>query len=124
MKNLLATFVVASALATITPSVGAQVVFVRGVSRGYTPVQTLSPRAGFVLPSSGLTGTWAGPATFYPPYSYWAAAPHPARLYVGYGTNDFPFHGRPYGYPYDAWSWTYLGDAQRGLARYYYPPLR
>jgi hypothetical protein len=43
---------------------------------------------------------------------------------VGYGSNDFPFYGKPYGYPYDAWTWLYLSGGSYGsLARYYYPPL-
>jgi hypothetical protein len=57
------------------------------------------------------------------PYSYYAAYPDFAREYVGYGSNDFPFYGRPYGSPSDRWSWWNLrGDS--GLARYYYPPVR
>jgi hypothetical protein len=60
------------------------------------------------------------------PYSYWASAPKPARVYVGYGAVDqFPFHGRPYGSPNDRWSWYNLGGGNsRYLAKYYYPPLR
>ena len=60
------------------------------------------------------------------PYSYYAVAPAPARVYVPYGSNDqFPFLGRAYGSPGDRWSWYTLGGgSSRYLARYYYPPLR
>jgi hypothetical protein len=45
--------------------------------------------------------------TYYPSYSYWTAAyyGYPPRVYVGYGSNDFPYYGRPYGSPSDPWSW-------------------
>ena len=80
-------------------------------------------------------GTWrtapvvAGPTFadpyYVPPYSYYTAFPDPARGYVGYGTNDFPFYGRPYGGPSDRWSWAAMSTAPYGtLARYYYPPVR
>lgn len=64
------------------------------------------------------------PAHVYP-YSYYAAIPNPARGYVSYGTEDFPFHGVPYGHPYDPWTWPYLsGSYNRSLARYYDPPVK
>lgn len=57
-------------------------------------------------------------------YSYYAAYQYPAREYVGYGTNDFPYYGRPYGHPSDRWSWPYLsGEYTAALVRYYYPPV-
>ncbi|SIO58248.1 hypothetical protein SAMN05444166_5606 [Singulisphaera sp. GP187] len=68
--------------------------------------------------------TFADPS-YVPPYSYYAAYPNPARGYVGYGTNDFPYYGRPYGGPSDRWSWSAMSTAGNGgLARYYYPPVR
>jgi hypothetical protein len=72
--------------------------------------------AGFVAP----------PQQVLLPYSYYAVAPAPARVYVPYGPNDqFPFFGRAYGNPGDRWSWYSLGGgSSRYLARYYYPPLR
>lgn len=67
-------------------------------------------------PSYGAAGTF--------PYSYYAAAPAPARAYVGYGSNDlFPYRGQPYGRVYDRYSWSTLSGANT-LARYYYPPVR
>jgi hypothetical protein len=60
------------------------------------------------------------------PYSYYAApAGVNAREYVPYGpTDNFPFHGRPYGHPTDRWSWQYMSTNPSGpLAHYYYPPL-
>lgn len=57
-------------------------------------------------------------------YSYYAAYQYPAREYVGYGANDFPYYGRPYGSPSDRWSWPYLTSAySNALVRYYYPPV-
>src|SRR5947209_9675037 len=86
-----------------------------------------------------MTSTVAQPATWVPgsyvgtgpstlsqqvllPYSYYAVAPAPARIYVPYGPNDqFPFLGRAYGNPGDRWSWYTLGGgSSRYLARYYY----
>jgi hypothetical protein len=64
-------------------------------------------------------------SSYVPPYSYYAADPYPARIYVGYGSNDFPFYGQPYGYPTDKWSWAAMSTGRfGGLARYYYPPVR
>lgn len=57
------------------------------------------------------------------PYSYYAAAPMPARYYVGYGVGDFPFHGQPYGHPNDRWTWSYMSGESR-VSNYYYPPVR
>ncbi len=58
-------------------------------------------------------------------YSYYVTPPSPPRTYQGYGTNDFPFYGVPYGHPYDPWTWPYMSDAySRGLARYYDPPVK
>ena len=58
--------------------------------------------------------------TAIPPYSYRvAASPNVSRYYAGYGTNDFPYYGRPYGHAYDAWTWPYLGQGT-GNAHYYY----
>ena len=62
-----------------------------------------------------------GPALV--PYSYYAAYPRPARTYQGYGSNDFPFHGKAYGSPNDPWTWYYMGGPSRYLANYYHPPL-
>src|SRR5438309_8730762 len=58
------------------------------------------------------------------PYSYYAALPFPARGYVGLGSNDFPYYGRPYGSPSDPWTWPYMSSGGWALARYYYPPVR
>jgi hypothetical protein len=77
-------------------------------------------------PTNGYTAatTPSFPSTVYP-YSYYAALPGPARGYVAYGANDFPFHGVPYGHPYDPWTWPYMsGSYSRGMARYYDPPVK
>jgi hypothetical protein len=99
------------------------ILLVSGVSGSSVTAQTfvvggpvVSPRAGVVASTSGY---------FIPTYSYYAAFPYPARGYVGYGDNDFPFYGQPYGKPTDRWTWAYMSDPNYGvLARYYYPPVR
>ena len=83
-------------------------------------------------PTTWVPGSYVVTASSTPPqqvllpYSYYAVAPAPARVYVPYGANDqFPFLGRAYGNPGDRWSWYTLGGgSSRYLARYYYPPLR
>jgi hypothetical protein len=63
--------------------------------------------------------------TYVAPYNYYLA-PYglPARQYVGFGTNDFPFYGQPYGNPSGPWSWPFLGTyPDPRLIRYYYPPV-
>ncbi|APW61941.1 hypothetical protein [Paludisphaera borealis] len=58
------------------------------------------------------------------PYSYYANFPEPARVYVGYGSNDgFPFRGQPYGHAGDRWSWSAMSTGNNSLARYYYQIL-
>jgi hypothetical protein len=107
MKTLLASIVVVALSLGVVSAAEAQVV----VSTGW---------AG--LPLS------AGPEYYspygVPPYSYYAAIPFPARGYVGYGYNDFPYYGRPYGSPSDPWTWPYMSSGGWALARYYYPPVR
>ncbi len=108
MKSWFAAAALATFCLAIVPDVSAQVV----VGQAWTP--------------AGVTGGAASVSQAYvPPYSYYAAWPRPARLYVPYGAGDaFPFYGRAYGYPYDRWTWTYLGGGyNRSLARYYFPPI-
>jgi hypothetical protein len=58
-------------------------------------------------------------------YSYFTRSSLPARTYVGYGTQDFPFHGTPYGHPYDPYTWNAMaGSNASALARYYDPPVK
>ncbi len=69
-----------------------------------------------------VTAPTASPTIYR--YSYYAS-PGPARGYVAYGADDFPFYGRPNGHPYDAWTWPYMTGAYgQGLARYYDPPVK
>lgn len=78
----------------------------------------------YVAPATA-PGT-AGVPSYIAPYSYFAAPEgFPARTYVGLGQSDlFPFHGRPYGYPYDRWTWSGMsGSPPQSLIRYYYPPV-
>jgi hypothetical protein len=117
---------------TIVPGSGTYVGGLPGVASG-TIVTDFNPPAvtyssSYVPPASmavaGTGGVYAlsetGPT---PPYSYYAAFPEPARYYVGYGGNDFPFYGQAYGHAYDRFSWSTLSGANR-LDRYYYPPVR
>ncbi len=63
--------------------------------------------------------------TYVAPYSYYLAPYRlPARIYNGFGVNDFPFYGHPYGHPYDPWNWyTISAYPDQRLFRYYYPPV-
>jgi hypothetical protein len=123
MRTLIAALTVAAAI-VIGPNAEAQVVVPANAVVG-TEYVVGAPypgyNAGVAIPYYGF-GYWG---TYLPPYSYYAAPyPLPARYYVGYGSNDFPFYGRPYGHPYDPWTWPYMsGGYQRALARYFYPPL-
>jgi hypothetical protein len=58
-------------------------------------------------------------------YSYYSRSSMPARTYVEYGNNDFPYHGAPYGHPYDPYTWAAMSNSyQAEMARYYAPPLK
>ena len=92
------------------------------VSRGEAQV-VVSADSWLGVPGS-TSPVFIGPYGLVP-YSYYAAIPFPARGYVGYGSNDFPYYGRPYGSPSDPWTWPYMSTAYNaGLVRYYYPPVR
>jgi hypothetical protein len=83
---------------------------------------TYSYSSSYVAPGGSVVSGGGGVA----PYSYYVAVPFgmPARLYVGYGANDFPFYGQPYGHSYDRWTWPYLNSSvDARLVRYYYPPV-
>lgn len=73
--------------------------------------------------SRGFSSPAMPPGTVYS-YSYYAAFPGPARGYVGYGFDGFPYHGSPYGHVYDRWTWPYLGGPPSALDRYYDPPVK
>jgi hypothetical protein len=69
--------------------------------------------------------TAGAPSTRVYSYSYYSRSSLPARTYVGYGTVDFPFHGTPYGHPYDPYTWQAMAGSNAGaLARYYDPPVK
>jgi hypothetical protein len=129
MKTWICTAVAASALALATPRTAAQ--YVAGPA-GFTSSSNYVP-PGMVYPSSinsvapgGRITVATVNGTYIPPYSYTVVGPpNVARHYSGYGIDDFPFHGRIYGKPNDAWSWTSLsGGYDKALARYYYPPVQ
>lgn len=67
--------------------------------------------------------TFVAPSLGYLPYSYYAALPFPARGYVGYGTNDFPFYGRPYGSPSDPWTWPSMSRSYYAARGTYGTPV-
>ena len=83
---------------------------------------------GSVAGSSTVAGSSEFGATNPPvrPYSYYAAKPlGTARGYYGYGEDQFPYYGRPYGHPYDPWTWPYMSSSyQNSLNRYYDPPVK
>lgn len=76
------------------------------------------PHGNYSVPSYGAPRI-IGTGTYFPAYGYPSAPyPLPARFYAGFGTNDFPFHGQPYGSPSEPWNWE-------GLGRYSaHPPVR
>ena len=79
-----------------------------------------SKPAAVASPSVGVAST-----TPLVPYSYYTLSSRPARTYVGYGADEFPFLGSPYGHPYDPWTWPMMsGYYTSGLARYYQPPVK
>jgi hypothetical protein len=113
MRTVLAGLALSLALLATADRAQAQVV----VPGPYRPVFTYGPSPYVPYYERGA---------YIPPYSYWAAPyPLPARYYQGYGAPDnFPFYGRPYGRPYDLWTWPYMTTDPYGpLAKYYYPPL-
>ena len=83
-------------------------------------------RRGNASHAVATAGPTAGSApTTLAPYSYYTLSSRPARTYVGYGADEFPFHGSPYGHPYDPWTWPMMsGYYTTGLARYYQAPLK
>jgi len=75
--------------------------------------------------AGSMSSTPSAPMTRVYSYSYYSRTSLPARTYVGYGTDDFPFHGMPYGHPYDAYTFDAMaGSYQASLARYYDPPVK
>jgi hypothetical protein len=110
MKTTIAVLAFA-VISTIASDADAQVIFPSGPPPGMP--SAVSP---------------ADAPAYVPPYSYSVAYQRslPARIYVGYGDDLFPFYGRPYGKPTDAWSWSAMSSSPYGgtLARYYYPPVR
>lgn len=96
----------------------------RAQSFVYTGPRTLAgnpaiqPSYPFPMQSYGAPRVVSG-GQYLPMYDYYSAPyPLPARFYMGYGPNDYPFYGQTYGHPYEPWSWA-------GLSRYpAYPPVR
>jgi hypothetical protein len=77
------------------------------------------------ISSATVSGSSSTPAARSYSYSYYSRSSLPARTYVGYGDNDFPFHGQPYGHPYDAFTWSAMsGSYANDMARYYAPPVK
>ncbi len=125
MKTLLKALLIAAPLLLGASRADAQYLTRRGYSV-VTPAPVVSPPT--YLPSVATYAVVPRPTigtTYVPPYSYYVVPnPYASRHYSGYGTNDFPFYGRPYGRPYDAFTWPYLSHGYyNGMARYYYPPL-
>ena len=108
---------VASAGLCLAGSVRAQS-FVYVGPRTVGPNVVVLPQRGYAIASYGTPRVISG-GTYYPMYGYPSAPyPMPARLYSGYGSNDFAFHGQPYGHAWEPWGWE-------ALSRYpANPPLR
>ncbi|MCA1685344.1 MAG: hypothetical protein LC745_05055 [Planctomycetia bacterium] len=103
----------------------AEAQLIRGVIGG--PRVFVGPGGPVTLtPGYGYSPATVAPATTpatVAPYSYYVLpSTVPSRTYIG--PSEFPFYGRPYGHPYDRWTWPYIsGGPNADLARYYYPPL-
>ena len=82
-----------------------------GLTASRAEAQVMTPHGSW----TDVGGTRAFRPYYMPSYSYWTAAyyGYPPRIYVGYGSDDFPYYGRPYGSPSDPWSWP-------AMAGYYY----
>jgi hypothetical protein len=114
LKTSLIALAAVAAFLSIAPQASAQTgiwIPPSGVAPG--SVRASYPR-GYSTPVGGSFFV-QGDVTPRFPYSYWAAFPNPAREYVGYGFNDFPFYGDPYGKPTDRWSWQYMSGAGSGM---------
>jgi hypothetical protein len=101
--------------------VGGRYTYVTQVPSGVSSAPTYLPSvAGYATIPRPTVGT-----TYVPPYSYYVVPnPYATRYYSGYGNNDFPFYGKPYGRPTDAWTWPYMSHGYYNqMARYYSPPL-
>jgi hypothetical protein len=80
-----------------------------GTIGGPVPVAPLQLEGSFPIPSHGAPRVIRG--LYVPHYAYSRAPyPYPARAYSGFGPNDFPFYGRPYGPAWEPWSWSALGQ--------------
>jgi len=134
-KLIVRSALVVAAFAALTAAEGRQAhaQFLRGrlfgggqrVFTGAGGPVALTPGSAVTGPAESLTAA-GGTATPLAHYSYYLTPPGAtARTYVGYGqSNDFQFLGRPYGRPYDPWTWNSLsGGYESYLTRYYYPPL-
>ncbi len=81
------------------------------------PNASISPSYTYPVPSYGAPRLLQG-GVYAPVYDYFAAPyPLPARIYAGYGKNDFPFYGQVYGHPYEPFTWA-------GMSRYPGYPTR
>ena len=84
--------------------------------------------ASYVSPAPSISGasSFSTMGTFRPnSCGDNTQSPLPAGTSVGNGADEFPFHGQPYGRPYDRWTWSTLsGSYGQGLARYYDPPVK
>jgi len=89
-----------------------------------SPVVPTTPGSVTYSSSYSTPAPIAQPARIYT-YSYYTLSPLPPRTYVSFGTEDFAFHGVPYGHPYDPWTWSMMsGSYGKGLARYFDPPVK
>jgi hypothetical protein len=109
--HLIAALAVVAASLLRTSPADAQVVVEPG------PLGRTYAVGGGLYPGSSATVV-LNPDFHIPPYSYWAAYPFPARGYVGYGTNDFPFYGTAYGSPSDPWTWPAMSRYPWTVAHY------
>lgn len=117
MRFAVRAFIVAALGSFLSPAAHAQSFVYVGPSSVASNVPVL-PQPGYSVVSYGAPRVVSG-GKYLPLYDYGAAPyPLPARIYSGYGQNDFAFYGQAYGHPYEPWTWA-------GLSRYpAYPPIR
>src|SRR5690242_12194486 len=84
-----------------------------GFATSQAEAQVMTPYGSFVE----VNGTPTFAPYYMPSYSYWTAAYYgfPPRIYAGYGYNDFPYYGQPYGSPSDPWSWPAMAGYPYGI---------
>lgn len=110
MRKIILALVAAASIGLAAPRAArAQTFGAIGGPVTVAPLSYQAPAPGYPMPSYGAPRVIQG--LYVPHYSYSRAPyPYPARVYNGYGSNDFAFYGRPYGHAWEPWSWSALSQ--------------